>query len=240
MAKIDKTQYTKDQFQKLLAERKNQKAIEQVQATTAIVEASNRLIKPNYGFVVGNGVSRSDIELAKLKQHGKIYACNAVYRDFEPDYLVAVDVKMINEIEKTGWQKTHSVWTNPNKTYKNYEGFNYFVPNKGWSSGPTALWMATQHRYEKIFILGFDYAGLTEGRLVNNIYAGTTNYKKSTDSATYYGNWIRQTCNVIKENTRTIFYRVILPDNIIPPELNKFSNLKHIYVEDFKKMFNFL
>ena len=36
------------------------------------------------------------------------------------------------------------------------------------------------------------------------------------------------------------FYRVILPDNDIPTELNNFNNLKHINVDEFKKMFRFV
>ena len=55
-------------------------------------------------FVLGNGLSRKPIPLEPLKQHGKIYACNAVYRTFTPDYLVAVDAKMINEICQEGAQ----------------------------------------------------------------------------------------------------------------------------------------
>ena len=51
-------------------------------------------------FVIGNGESRKDIDLYPLKNYGKLYACNAVYRHFQPDYLVAVDVKMILEINQ--------------------------------------------------------------------------------------------------------------------------------------------
>jgi hypothetical protein len=44
-------------------------------------------------FVIGNGVSRQTIDLEKLKKYGTIYGCNAIYRNFNPDYLVAVDYK---------------------------------------------------------------------------------------------------------------------------------------------------
>ena len=75
-------------------------------------------------FVIGNGKSRTPIPLEPLKSHGKIYACNAVYRQFEPDYLVAVDTKMITEINRHKWQYNHEVWTNPNKIYKDMHLFN--------------------------------------------------------------------------------------------------------------------
>ena len=75
-------------------------------------------------FVVGNGTSRKPINLETLKQYGSIYACNAVYRDFIPDYLVAVDAKMVIEIAKTGWQKSNKVYTNHNKQFKDIPNLN--------------------------------------------------------------------------------------------------------------------
>ena len=45
-------------------------------------------------FVLGNGLSRKPIPFDPLKKIGKVYACNAVYRQYTPDYLVAVDAKM--------------------------------------------------------------------------------------------------------------------------------------------------
>ena len=191
-------------------------------------------------FVIGNGESRKDIDLYPLKNYGKVYACNAVFRTFEPDYLVAVDVKMILEINHAKYQMNHPVWTNPNKQYSGMQGFNFFQPSKGWSSGPTALWLASQQEYQIIYILGFDFKG-TDSNNFNNIYSDTENYKKSNDTATYYGNWLRQTKTVIEQhNTKIKYVRVIAPDNFIPSELNKISNLTHITTDMFKKMYSLL
>ena len=120
------------------------------------------------------------------------------------------------------------------------KGLNYFQPSKGWSSGPTALWLATQHSYKTIYILGFDYQGLDSGTKLNNIYADTANYKKSTDPATFFGNWSRQTQSVIKSSTKIKFVRVINKDSYIPKEFSKLDNLSHITVEEFKKSFGIL
>lgn len=241
MPKLDKSQYTKKQVQALLAERRRQKKVEKLYESQPQKKTLTDHLKDEYGFVLGNGTSRKSIDPKKLQQYGKVYGCNALYREFDPDYLVAVDVKMILEIDKQKYQMNNpNVWTNQNKAYKKLQGFNYFKPSKGWSSGPTALHLATQYmpNYKKIFILGFDYAGLENNTIVNNVYAGTPNYKRMSDGATYYGNWLKQTCTVIKDNPRIQFYRVIAQDNFIPPQINKFSNLKHLSIEDFKKMFN--
>ena len=52
------------------------------------------------GFVIGNGESRRGYDLTKLKEFGPVYGCNALYRDFIPDVLVAVDEAMIKEIKE--------------------------------------------------------------------------------------------------------------------------------------------
>jgi len=58
-------------------------------------------------FVLGNGESRRGIKVADLKEHGKVWACNGVYRSEEPDVLVAVDPKMIFEIAESDYCVTH-------------------------------------------------------------------------------------------------------------------------------------
>jgi hypothetical protein len=104
-------------------------------------------------FVLGNGTSRRSIDLNQLKDQGTVYGCNALYREFDPDYLIAVDTKMILEINKAGYQHSHSVWTNPNRAYHQMNGFNFFNPSKGWSSGPTALWLASTHNTTDIYMI---------------------------------------------------------------------------------------
>jgi len=234
MAKIDKSLYSKEEWHKIRQERRNEKRLKNLSNTNNIENLSSNDI----AFVIGNGVSRLPIDLEQLKSIGKVYACNAVYRTFRPDFLVAVDVKMILEINKAGFQHKNQVWTNPNRSYERIKNLNFFSPSKGWSSGPTALWLATQHQYKKIYILGFDFRGSKQGRMFNNIYADTANYKKSTDGATFFGNWMRQTTSVIKQNTDIEYKRVIAPDNYCPEELNKFNNLENIFIEDFQQMFN--
>ena len=191
-------------------------------------------------FVVGNGKSREPINLQHLKQFGKVYACNAVYRTFRPDYLIAVDVKMILEITQHRWQLDNEVWTNPNRSYNSIPNLNLFNPSKGWSSGPTALWMASHmHGYDKIYVLGFDYRGTKdvngEYKRVNNIYADTQNYKKSYDPATYFGNWERQTLTTMKSHPDTRYIRVVEEgDSFIPKSLKDVPNLEHSTVSEFK------
>jgi len=189
----------------------------------------------NIAFVLGNGKSRAKLDPNRLKGLGTIIGCNALYREFEPDFLVAVDVKMVNEIISAGYQKDHQVWTNPNKGITSKNGINFFSPHKGWSSGPTALWFACTQGYKNVYIFGFDYQGL-DGKF-NNVYADTFNYKKSSDSATFFGNWLNQTEKTIKEYRTINFFRVAEAGSFIPDKLRNLPNLQHISFQDFENKF---
>lgn len=187
-------------------------------------------------FVLGNGTSRTSIDHTQLKDKGIIYGCNALFREFDPDFLVAVDTKMILEINKAGYQHSHSVWTNPNRAFNGMNGFNFFNPSKGWSSGPTALWLASTHDTQDIYILGFDYQGIDNR--INNIYADTQNYKKSHERATYHGNWTRQTMITCQKYEHKRYIRVLGEDAFVPKEFSNIPNLEHITIGEFKKSLN--
>ena len=61
-------------------------------------------------FCIGNGQSRSIIDLIKLRPHGKIYGCNGLYRDFTPDVLCSVDGPMMHEIYQSGYADNNETW----------------------------------------------------------------------------------------------------------------------------------
>lgn len=193
-------------------------------------------------FVLGNGTSRQQIPIEKLKELGTVYGCNALYREHSVDHLVAVDTKMVREIYDSGYYLENAVYTNPNKFSKTLQGIHILSPNKGWSSGPTAMFLASKNQHRIIYILGFDYVGLGEKNLnVNNMYAGTKNYKGMHEKATYYGNWQRQTMTCINQFVRTKYVRVIEnEDSYIPDNLKDCKNLKHITINNFIDFFGLI
>ena len=54
-------------------------------------------------FCFGNGNSRKTLDLDKFKQHGTVIGCNAIYRDYTPDILVALDTGIAHEIYRSGY-----------------------------------------------------------------------------------------------------------------------------------------
>ena len=83
-------------------------------------------------FCIGNGESRKDFDLESLRPHGKIYGCNALYRDFTPDVITAVDMGIMHEIYNSGYAQDNKCvfrdWsTMPGEMYEQllYAGQNY-------------------------------------------------------------------------------------------------------------------
>ena len=201
----------------------------------------------NIAFVLGNGESRKGIKIEDLKRHGTVFACNAVYRTETPDYLVAVDPKMITEIAESDYPTKHQVWSNFNAQYnknqKILDHIKWLQPSLGWSSGPTALRMACDKGFKEIYILGFDYQGHTDAKKsnrhkFNNLFKDTRNYKRGTDDSTFYGNWMNQTKRCLQDFKNTKFHRIIPKGWFNPKDLKWNENLKTPTLEEFREKFN--
>jgi len=96
-------------------------------------------------FVIGNGESRSAIDLPELKPIGLTVGCNALYRDFKPDILSCCDQRMVAEARQSF---ANPIYTRPN--WANNHACTVYpeLPYKGtlreddpwhWNSGPHAI-----------------------------------------------------------------------------------------------------
>ena len=124
-------------------------------------------------FLIGNGTSRKDFDLERLRSKGTIIGCNALYREFTPDVLIAIDAKMLKELKESDYGSENFVIIPRNRTVA--------VPNaKMWkterfnTSGCFAMKLITQvMQPNKCYMLGMDgYPG--------NMYDGTKNYAPNT------------------------------------------------------------
>ena len=61
-----------------------------IQETAWYEDRVNAVPRGN-AYCIGNGPSRKDFDLNKLKATGQTYGCNALYRDFIPDYIFSID-----------------------------------------------------------------------------------------------------------------------------------------------------
>ena len=181
-------------------------------------------------FVFGNGVSRQGLPLNDIKQHGSIYGCNALYRDFVPDVLVATDKPIATAIESTGYALTNRFYTR--RPTAGSGALEIPRPYFGFSSGPVATALAASDKHKKIYMVGFDM-GPTETKKFNNLYAGTEYYKTPDSAATYTGNWVKQIQQICKTFSETKFIRVCGTTTARLAEIDSIPNLTHMPLMDF-------
>jgi hypothetical protein len=175
-------------------------------------------------FVLGNGVSRRGIDLTWLQTHGKIYGCNALYRDFVPDVLVATDRPISATIQESGYALDHAFYTR--RPIPGLGAKTVLTKYHGYSSGPNAVALAAEHGHAVIYLLGFDM-GPDANNLFNNVYANTEFYKATTQPPTFTGNWIRQITEICADYSHTKFTRLVGSTTAQIPELERIANLSH-------------
>jgi hypothetical protein len=189
-------------------------------------------------FVLGNGISRKGIDLYALKKYGRIYGCNALYREFDPDVLVSTDPAISKEIQASGWPKKdrHEHWTR--KPWADSGSKKLHPEYKGMSSGPNALNLACRDpaEHKEIYLLGFDL-GSTPGSRFNNMYAGTPCYKDVNAGPTFGGNWYNQILRIMNENPKCQFYRVITRHSCEYDKLRTLPNLKLMEKTEFQSLY---
>ena len=127
-------------------------------------------------FLIGNGKSRKDFDLERLRSIGTIIGCNALYRDFDPDILVAIDSKMINELNaaKTVIKEMNMMIITPhNRSAHLHESYLYKTGKFNTSGCFAMKLIAEKMQPKRCYMLGMDgFAG--------NVYDGTKNYAVHT------------------------------------------------------------
>ena len=186
-------------------------------------------------FVLGNGLSRQHLNLAHVKNCGMIYGCNALYREFTPDVLVATDRPIAEAIQHSGYAKKNCFYTR--KPLPDSGARRVPTTYHGYSSGPNAVGIAVQDQHHRIYLVGFDL-GPTATKTINNVYAGTEFYKPTTAAPTFAGNWIRQLVKIMHDFRDTQFVRVAGATTAKLAELESVPNLAHLDLVTFVDRIN--
>jgi hypothetical protein len=185
-------------------------------------------------FVLGNGVSRKGLDLDQLRQHGKIYGCNALYREYVPDVLVATDRPIATAIQQSGYAMKHQFYTRRpvDNLGANRVPSSYF----GYSSGPIAVALAAEQGHNMVYLLGFDMGPVNNNQF-NNIYAGTEFYKSSDASPTFTGNWTKQLIHIVNDFPHCTFFRIHGPTTSQISQFDNIPNLTSLNLSDFLSRF---
>lgn len=199
-----------------------------------------QLPKGHYGFVIGNGTTRKDLNIQQLMDYGLLYACNWFFREeFRPHLLIASDEPMTKTIIKT---------------YQNFPKSNWFYtwfpkPGSGakkapcpekFAAGPMAAHLAAHHfESPKVFLIGMDFFGFgskdkMNNGVMNNLYEGMKHYAKKPEEenvkngAPTYRNWQRRYEWILKHYPNTEFYHVNPLDGKSPERLRGYENFHQI------------
>jgi hypothetical protein len=189
-------------------------------------------------YCIGNGPSRKNFDLDRLKASGQTYGCNALYRDFIPDFIFSVDTKMSTQmVEDEVGVKTVHYAPALEVNRKQSKGMINLIPNNPyWISGNAAFWTAGVHGHKNIYLIGYDFREYGKGEL-NNIYQGTACYGERNDDNIFDG-WLKQFRDMLK--MRPYVNYTVVHDS--PPEyMNHFQtgtdlgNSKVITYAEFEK-----
>lgn len=131
-------------------------------------------------FCIGNGESRKDFNLDLLKPHGKIYGCNALYREYTPDVLVSVDHGIMHEIYHSGY------------CYKNETWF------RDWTKVP-------EHMYENMVYAGLSKVDIEE---LNKWHIKNENKKTDEKEFVMHGSNLSGLVTILKENKEKFQKRI--------------------------------
>ena len=198
-------------------------------------------IKRSNALVIGNGKSRLQFDLHELNATLVTYGCNALYRDFIPDYLIAHDFGISDEIVaknvhyQTKFYTQHGTKMDHRKNIG--EPINFVLQDKYMGdSGTGALRLACMNGHSVIYMIGFDYSN--DNKYIDNVYAGTTHYqpgKINNGGLFMLQQWetrLRYICDTYKD-TRIIRVN----GNGYIPTCKK-DNFKNISVKEFKEITN--
>jgi hypothetical protein len=182
MIKLDKRYRTAYEGEKIVTDRNYsdgvwQDTVEHVPNAVTNNQISNRAV------AIGNGPSRLGFDLNWLKKYSGLlgadtlqtYGCNALYRDFNPDFLVATGNNgIIEEIANSGYTNDNIVYTSAIHTLE-YPGKFYLIPHDPYmDAGTTAMYLACFDGHKRIYMLGFD--GQDTSGYNYNVYADTPGY----------------------------------------------------------------
>lgn len=194
----------------------------------------------NRAVIIGNSPGRLDFDLNNLKKSSGLlgaktlqtYGCNALYRDFATDFLVATGNNgIIEEIANSSYASDHIVYTNSIHLLE-HPGKFYLIPYDPYAdAGTTAAYIAAFDGHKKIYMLGFDGYDLPGHN--SNVYADTNGYDSKwgfdVEGDKLINNRV-QLCNVYSDVD--FVWVTVRGRNTMPEPLKWVNNFRQISFRD--------
>jgi hypothetical protein len=217
----------------IIVERKMEGGVWHTTTENVPSRVNNRQIS-NTAIVIGNGTNRLVFDINQFKKSSGLlgsktvqtYGCNALYRDFHPDFLVAVGNNgIVDEIADKGYTNDHIVYSSAIHLLE-FPGKFYLIPQDIYAdAGTTAAYIAAFDEHKTIYLVGFD--GHEPG-WNNNVYAGTNGYDPKTLSIDHV-EWILNKQQLF-DTYDDVDWVWVTPcgTNLIPEEWKHCQNIRQI------------
>lgn len=161
-------------------------------------------------FIICNGASRKDFDLNRLKPY-PTFGCNALYREWEPTWLVSIDEGITKEIRDSDFDDDRHIVPPYEEQFEPAE-YNPKQPRS--NAGMNAVQEAIRRGYDKLYILGMDFILEDDRFTMSNLYDGTDNYTMDTRATandqmarTGYLSWF---CNQHPD----VSFRFVIPEGV--------------------------
>ena len=196
--------------------------------------------------VIGNGESRQGFDITPLKKFSTVVGCNAIFRDYNIEYISACDKHMVQEAANTcgkntkiftrdKWHGQFAMWPNVKKFPElPYQGSKRADEPFHWGSGPYAGLIGLSFKPKVIFLIGFDLYSFRKGE-VNNVYKNTKGYeyiKREVDPSY----WIHQFNMLMKHSDCR--WLVVNQQGWKMPE--EWSQHKNVFFETYDGLIKFI
>lgn len=238
MLKIAKS-YRKDYTgEDIITERKKEgthwyETVETVPNAVTNNQISNRAV------VIGNSPTRLEFDLQNLKKFSGLlgadtlqsYGCNALYRDYAPDFLVAVGNEITKELASSEYIKNNIVYTSAIHLLE-YPNKFYLIPYNPYAdAGTTAAYIACFDGHKKIYLLGFNEQDAPGQNF--NVYAGTNGYDH-LNTEILSDKWVQNRLELFTLYNDVDFAWVTPYGRSTVPESHKYcTNFRQISLRDF-------
>ena len=190
--------------------------------------------------VIGNGPSRLSLDLTMIGHRMSTYGCNALYRDYIPNYLISMDWSVVIDILENNIHYKTNFYTQDNANFNHMpidkkKHINWLkVMNKRLDSGNSALEVALDHKHDTIYMIGFDYN--TDDKLPN-VYHGTKHYAPNSNvlaASSMAREWQQRFRKLVRDNPNTKVIRVNGSNTKIMIDEPNYSE---ITIQQFKEIY---
>ena len=200
--------------------------------------ANNHISK--IATVIGNGNSRKTFPIGLVVKHlsGRLgatsmqtYGCNALYREYQPTFLVTVGDDITNELAQSGYCDRHIVYANSDKIIRHPNKF-YLIPQDFISNaGTIATYLACFDGHEKVYLIGFDNSVVYDCRVYFRMLQNAFQRVKHNYSDDY---WIMSMERIMRMYNEVEFVRVTsTPNYVCPPSWSKLPNFRQIHFQAY-------